>query len=543
MVVGEVAVHVAQQRDDLGADGLQQARGDVAGHAVAGIGHHLQRPLQLHVVGNALDVVAGHVALLQGTLRLGHVQAAFVDAAAERGDGVAGQRFAGHDDLETVVVRRIVAAGQGDAAAGAQPFAGEIHQRRRHHAEVGDVDAGAAQAVDQAVDQRRAGQAPVAADDDLAQAALLHQRPHGLADQPGDLRIEGLPDHAADVVGAEDRRIDLRVDRDWRRGRDRSRRGRCLVASCGVVFGLVTGGFQRLAQGRAILRRRGAARAQPRQAHRQAAPEQQHECRQCQHQHRNDKGADGTEAERVGIDIGHRRGDAQPGLAERTRQRFAAAGQPGLAAFGHRVTALAQCQIRRRRHIEPVERQGQYRQRQTHVSHAASRTELDRGSHAQAGAATVADHAHDRHAALLRGFEQGQPGITEGRRVGVGIGQIRRQHRGLLGPFPARLQRGRRRGGIAGLQCGSHCRCGKLPGHLPAQPAQQAAQRLHAFIARLGQPLGLPFGLPLLPAIPSKPARDQGQQQGQQRRAAFQVAGFAGVCRPFRFQSEHAHSP
>ena len=54
MVVGEGAVDLAEQRDDLGADGLQQLRRDAAGHAVAGIHHHLQRAVELHVVGDAL---------------------------------------------------------------------------------------------------------------------------------------------------------------------------------------------------------------------------------------------------------------------------------------------------------------------------------------------------------------------------------------------------------------------------------------------------------------------------------------------------------
>src|SRR3546814_11100725 len=37
MVVGEIAVDLAEQRDDFRADRLQHARADVAGHAVAGI--------------------------------------------------------------------------------------------------------------------------------------------------------------------------------------------------------------------------------------------------------------------------------------------------------------------------------------------------------------------------------------------------------------------------------------------------------------------------------------------------------------------------
>src|SRR3546814_7665124 len=42
MMIGEAAVDPAEQRDDFRADRLQHARADVAGHAVAGIDHHLQ---------------------------------------------------------------------------------------------------------------------------------------------------------------------------------------------------------------------------------------------------------------------------------------------------------------------------------------------------------------------------------------------------------------------------------------------------------------------------------------------------------------------
>src|SRR3546814_20291942 len=44
----------------------------------------------------------------------------------------------------------------------------------------------------------------VAADDNVLQPLFLHQRTDRLADQFGHAHVERLPDHAADVVGAED---------------------------------------------------------------------------------------------------------------------------------------------------------------------------------------------------------------------------------------------------------------------------------------------------------------------------------------------------
>ena len=63
--------------------------------------------------------------------------------------------------------------------------------------------------VDQALDQVRAGQPPIAADHDVAQGPCsCISEPIGLADQFGHAGIERLADHAADVVGAEDAAVD-----------------------------------------------------------------------------------------------------------------------------------------------------------------------------------------------------------------------------------------------------------------------------------------------------------------------------------------------
>src|SRR5207342_537771 len=119
------------------------------------------------------------------------------------------QRLATDHDLEAVVVRRVVAAGDRDAATGPQLEAAEIHHWRRHHADVDDVAAGLAQAFAQPSDEIRTRQPAVTADDDVGQALFEHQRTDRVADQFGDAGVERLADDAADVVGAEDAAIDV----------------------------------------------------------------------------------------------------------------------------------------------------------------------------------------------------------------------------------------------------------------------------------------------------------------------------------------------
>ena len=63
------------------------------------------------------------------------------------------------------------------------------------------------------------GQAAVAADHDVVQALLEHQRADRVADQFGDAGVQGLADDAADVVGAED----AAIDRDRPAGASRRR--------------------------------------------------------------------------------------------------------------------------------------------------------------------------------------------------------------------------------------------------------------------------------------------------------------------------------
>src|SRR3546814_3803036 len=66
------------------------------------------------------------------------------------GDRVAVQGLAADHDLEAVVVGRVVAASDRDAAAGVEVEGAEVHHRRGRQADVDDVAPGLAQAAREA---------------------------------------------------------------------------------------------------------------------------------------------------------------------------------------------------------------------------------------------------------------------------------------------------------------------------------------------------------------------------------------------------------
>ena len=124
---------------------------------------------------------------------------------------LAAQGMAGQHDLQAVIFRGIVAAGQHDAAARAQMMGGEVQQRGRHEANIDHIPAAGAKALDQDFGQPRAGFASVPPHHE----ALLAKRLGAGADRPGEglhgLPGQGLAHDAAYVIGPEDHRIDLRA--------------------------------------------------------------------------------------------------------------------------------------------------------------------------------------------------------------------------------------------------------------------------------------------------------------------------------------------
>src|SRR5690606_14166867 len=112
------------QGDDGAADGLEQLLGHHAADAVAAVDHHLHGACQLHVVADVVHVGGQDIHCLDAALAAGQV--AGVDTGLQGGDLLVGQGVAGRHDLEAVVVRRVVAAGDHHAGAAGQGVGGEV---------------------------------------------------------------------------------------------------------------------------------------------------------------------------------------------------------------------------------------------------------------------------------------------------------------------------------------------------------------------------------------------------------------------------------
>nr|GEU28095.1 hypothetical protein [Tanacetum cinerariifolium] len=205
VVIGERAVHFAEQLDHFAAHAAIQVAGKRASHAVAAIDGDLDRTRQLDVANDAFQVlgadVMGAVVARHGSRRTVVVD----DALVQRRDRLTMDGLACEHHLEAVVVRWIVATGYHDARGRAQHVGAEIHHRRGHHAQVDHVHARRLQALRQRRRQRRSRQPTVAADHHALFAFGKRRLAERLADLTGHALVEGVIDDAANVVGFEDR--------------------------------------------------------------------------------------------------------------------------------------------------------------------------------------------------------------------------------------------------------------------------------------------------------------------------------------------------
>ena len=110
--------------------------------------------------------------------------------------------------LEAVVVGRVVRARHHDPAIDRERRRREIEHRRRPEADAHHVDAGARQALDQRRLELGRGQPPVTADRDALAAGLGQHRGKARPMARASAAEQGLADDAADVVFAQDRRIE-----------------------------------------------------------------------------------------------------------------------------------------------------------------------------------------------------------------------------------------------------------------------------------------------------------------------------------------------
>ena len=202
MMVGKTAIDLAVEWNHLAADTAEKFGGECAGNAVAAIHDDLHRPGEANVANDTRDV--GLADIGHAALPLAMTQRTLFGTLAQRLDRVESEGDAADDQLQTVVVRRIVAAGDRDAGVAAQFVGREVGDRGRHATDVDRIAPGGADAVHQCAGQFRPGQAAVTTDGDGLLALLDSQRTEGMADLADNLGGQRFIDDAPDVVGLED---------------------------------------------------------------------------------------------------------------------------------------------------------------------------------------------------------------------------------------------------------------------------------------------------------------------------------------------------
>jgi len=207
-MVGEGAVGLAEELDDLAAQTAQQLGGENPRDPVARVHHHLQRSPQGHPGGDRVPVLLARVA---GRAR---AHAPLVVAGPDGGEqpldlalGQRGRPRVHH--LDPVVRDRIVAAGDGGAAVELPVRGREVEQGRVVHPDVHHVEPGREHPGRECLLERPRRRPVVHPEGDRVPPAPLHQGavgpPHQLEHRRGDVDAH----LAAHVVGAEDVGIEL----------------------------------------------------------------------------------------------------------------------------------------------------------------------------------------------------------------------------------------------------------------------------------------------------------------------------------------------
>ena len=201
VVVGKLPIDLAEQLDNLAAQGAKNPRRRSTRHAIATVDHDFHGPRQTHIPKNAIavrleDVHQAHLAArLEGPAFIGHDATQGLDVFTI--DGAPSQHH-----FETVVILGVVAARDLDATA-AQRVRGEIQHRGGDHAHVDHLQAHIDQALHQGCAQ--AGRAPAAVTthghhDFTTSHSLVAKGP---AQSTGKVGVQGVGYQAPDVIGFE----------------------------------------------------------------------------------------------------------------------------------------------------------------------------------------------------------------------------------------------------------------------------------------------------------------------------------------------------
>ncbi|KAG0940006.1 hypothetical protein G6F31_015220 [Rhizopus arrhizus] len=203
--VGEAAVGLMLDADEFEGQVRGQCVDHQAGTTVASVGDDLQR-LQagdIDVAEQVLDVgrfvgILADRAVTVAQRRVGGREVADVEQA-----GIAADRLGlfAHQ-LHAVVIHRIVAGSNHDAAGSLAVERLEVHFLGAAQADVDDIAATCGEPFDRGLQQLRAAQADVMADDDRSRPQQCRR---ACADALGQVGVEFIRNPTTDVIGLETR--------------------------------------------------------------------------------------------------------------------------------------------------------------------------------------------------------------------------------------------------------------------------------------------------------------------------------------------------
>ena len=202
--VREVAVRLVVDLDEVERELLLERVDDRAGRAVACVRDDLER-LELRDVDigeDVVDVLARDVFRLDFARRGLRLERAFHDGFLDVLEARVARNRARllADELHAVVLFRVVAGRDHDAAVEAEMRRREVDHLRAALADVHDVAAGFREALDERVADGRAREADVVADSDFLR---VEEAREDAADAVRELFVDVLGIDAADVVSAE----------------------------------------------------------------------------------------------------------------------------------------------------------------------------------------------------------------------------------------------------------------------------------------------------------------------------------------------------
>ena len=215
--LGRVGMMVGKGAVDLGIEAMMLAGqfGDQlfqrrAGRAIARVPAHAERRELLGAARDAIDIGIQHRLLPRGAGFARIVPVAGLGHLAQLHDVRAEERPALEHHLEAVVIGRIVAAGNHDAAVDiVHAGFGIIEHRRRAEADLHHIAAGGGEALYQRRLQHRRAFAAVIADRHRLAARAPDQRAEAAPDRVRILCPQRFAENPADVIFAQGRGVKL----------------------------------------------------------------------------------------------------------------------------------------------------------------------------------------------------------------------------------------------------------------------------------------------------------------------------------------------